>query len=170
MTPITTEDLAMTDIHIRLAEPHHIPEIHRLLREFASYLGDAQAYKGSVDDLERHGFGAQRLFTCLLACRDSRALGMVLFFPEFSTWRGRSGFYIQDLYVDQDVRGEGLGKRLLHEAWRHAETHWQAEYVKLSAHCENVAAIKFYQRVGFTLDAENPTLLLDDPTNLRPIS
>ena len=49
----------------------------------------------------------------MIARQDGKPVGLALFFFEFSTWRGRPGVYVQDLYVAADMRGTGLGRRLL---------------------------------------------------------
>ena len=65
------------------------------------------------DDLRRHGFGPDRRFEALLAFVDDEPAGFALFFPDFSTWRGRPGLFLEDLYVREWARGRGVGRRLM---------------------------------------------------------
>ena len=64
-------------------------------------------------DLVRHGFGPDRQFEAILAFVDDEPAGLALFHPRFSTWLGRPGMYLEDLYVAEEARGLGVGRRLM---------------------------------------------------------
>ena len=87
--------------------------------------------------------------------------GLVVYFPEFSTWKGRPGVFIQDLYVVPEVRGTGLGRRLL-DAVKADAAGWGAVYVKLTVHGEQPGAVAFYKRLGFQTREDELTLVLTD--------
>ena len=108
---------------------------------------DGARMRGSVEALVRHGFGARPLFHAILSERGAEALGLALYYPDYSTLRGEPGVYVQDLYVTEASRGEGLGRRLLAEVM--ARQDWGARYMILMVGHENDAARRFYARQGF---------------------
>ena len=83
-------------IGYRRASAADIALIHALLVENAS--NDGGQIEGTRDALLRYGFGPDPLFRTVLAF-DSQPLGLSLFFPEYSSWRGAVGVYVQDLYL-----------------------------------------------------------------------
>lgn len=97
--------------------------------------------------LAAHGFGARPLFRAMLAESNGRDVGMVLFFPDYSTHRGEAGLFVQDIYVDPAARGLGVGTALLAAAMRHQD--WGARYLTLGVEPGNAAARAFYDRRGF---------------------
>jgi ribosomal protein S18 acetylase RimI-like enzyme len=107
----------------------------------------AYSVSSTVDDFRRYGFGPYPAFTSLIAEVDGVFAGLALFFPIFSTWLGKPGVYVQDLYVDETFRGRGVGEVLL----RHAAA-WSAArggvYLRLAVDRHNVAAQRFYERLG----------------------
>ncbi len=67
----------------------------------------------TAEDIRRYGFGDRPAFECLIAELDGRPVGFALFFANFSTWEGRPGIYLEDLYVDEAARGHGVGRDLM---------------------------------------------------------
>lgn len=98
---------------IRAAALADIPSIHRLIVELAIYEKEPDAVKATHADLERALFGERPVAECLLAEHGGAAVGMALFFTNFSTWTGKPGLYLEDLFVMPSARGAGLGKALL---------------------------------------------------------
>src|SRR5947209_12267951 len=85
----------------------------KLIRELAAYERAPNAVVATEEDLRRYGFGPERQFEALLAFLDGEPAGLALFHPRFSTWLGRPGVYLEDLFVTQAVRGKGVGPRLM---------------------------------------------------------
>lgn len=98
---------------IRFATPADIPAIHRLIVELAIYEKEPDAVKATHEDLHSALFGERPVAECVLAELDGAAVGMALFFTNFSTWTGKPGLYLEDLFVMPSARGAGLGKALL---------------------------------------------------------
>lgn len=100
---------------IRCARPEDVPLIHALVRELAEYEREPDAVKIGEAELARDGFpaaGAERYFECLIAEEDGQPAGFALYFPIYSTWRGRC-IHLEDLFVRPPFRGRGIGKALL---------------------------------------------------------
>jgi ribosomal protein S18 acetylase RimI-like enzyme len=92
------------------------------------------------------GFGPRPLFWGLVA-EEEAPLGVVVYYPDYSTLRGEPGVYVQDLFVVEAARGRGVGRGLLAAAM--AAQDWDAQYLTLSVSPGNVAARAFYDRAGF---------------------
>ncbi len=103
----------MSDIAIRFAGPADAGLVLRLIGELAAYERAPVAVVATEDDLRRHGFGPDRQFEAILAFLDGEPAGFALFHPRFSTWLGRPGMYLEDLYVTEAARGYGVGRRLM---------------------------------------------------------
>jgi GNAT superfamily N-acetyltransferase len=84
-----------------------------LVRELAVYERAPDAVKAAEADFARDGFGAAPKFRVVIAEWDATAAGFALFFYNYSTWEGRPGLYLEDLYVRPEFRGRGIGKELL---------------------------------------------------------
>lgn len=103
----------MTGIAIRMAGAADAELILELIRALAAFENESDKVVATVDDLRRLGFGERPAFECLIAECDGKAAGFALFFPNFSTWTGRQGLYLEDLFVHDWARGRGVGEALL---------------------------------------------------------
>jgi GNAT superfamily N-acetyltransferase len=101
------------EIFIRFAAAEDCPLLLRLIRELAAYERAPDAVVASAEDLRRHGFGPDPQFEAILAFLDGDPAGAALFHARFSTWLGRPGLYLEDLYVTERARGRGVGRRLM---------------------------------------------------------
>jgi len=132
---------------IRAALPTDIPLILDLIRALANYEREPDAVKTTEADLLRDGFGPHPVFECLIAENEGEPAGFALFFYNYSTWRGRTGIHLEDLFVLPKFRGLGLGKSLLSRvAARAAEqgcVRLQWDVLEW-----NQTAIDFYQGLG----------------------
>ncbi len=138
----------MTEVTYRRATLADVPLVDRLLRDLATYEGGT--IRGDQASLTRYGFGDRPQFRVVLAERDGVALGFVLCLPEYSSWRGRMGIVIQDLFVSEAARGSGLGRGLLAAALREAAD-WEPQFLTLMVYHTNAKARAFYEAMGFTL-------------------
>lgn len=148
----------MASITIELAKREDIPAIHAMLRALSSTLDKEDAILSSPEDLARFGFGEMPAFETMIAKQDGVPVGLALFFFEFSTWRGRPGVYVQDLYVAAEMRGTGLGRRLLQKVAARASAR-NAVYMRLSVHAGNDEGAGFYERLGFEAPDEQILVL-----------
>jgi len=99
---------------IRWAHREDAGEIVRLVRALAEYEREPPSIvKMTEADVLRDGFAEPRRFEALLAESGGRPVGFALFFPNYSTWEGRPGLYVEDLFVEPHARGQGLGRMLM---------------------------------------------------------
>lgn len=138
-----------SEIRIRRATAADVDTIAGMVRELAAVTGDAHKVSSTSDDFLRHGFGERPAYLGLIARHDDHAVGMSLWFYNFSSWRGDLGAYLQDLYVSPALRGSGLGRRLLSATARMAMSDG-ATHLRLSVATANEGARAFYDHLGFT--------------------
>src|SRR6201997_568729 len=100
-------------LRIRPAVPQDAELIAQFIRELAEYEREPQAAIATVADILRDGFGESPKFRTVIAEWDERSAGFALFFLNYSTWLGRPGLYLEDLFVLPEMRGKGIGKTLL---------------------------------------------------------
>src|SRR5256885_2929094 len=105
--------MANPDFEIRATTEADVPIILSLIRELAEYERAPDAVVATEAGLREVLFGAIRSAEVLLALEGGKAVGFAVYFFNFSTWLGRPGLYLEDLFVRQNVRGKGYGRALL---------------------------------------------------------
>ena len=143
---------------IRVATAADIPVILHLIRELAAYEREPDAVRATEADLMRDGFGERPRFECLIAEeRDTegglRQVGFALYFVSYSTWRGRPGIHLEDLFVLPRFRGRGIGKELLARVAKRA-VEQGFDRLGWDVLDWNRPALDFYQRMGARLLAD----------------
>jgi GNAT superfamily N-acetyltransferase len=98
---------------IRIATPADVPQILVFIRALATYEREPDAVIATEEDLLRDGFGSHPFYSCLIAEHGGQPAGFALYFFNYSTWLGRPGLYLEDLFVPPEFRGLGIGKALL---------------------------------------------------------
>ena len=136
----------MAKIHLRDATPEDVPTILALIKELALFEREPDAVVATEADLLRDGFGPEKRFGCRVVELDGRVKGFALWFFSYSTWLGRAGIYLEDLYVAETARGHGLGRRLIVDMAQVAVRHG-AQRLDLSV-LEWNPARGFYHRLG----------------------
>jgi len=139
----------LQEVEIRTAHASDADAISAMIRSLAADMGKAARVHSEPADFLRLGFCDPPCFQALIAETAGQAVGLCLYFFSFSSWLGKRGVYVQDLYVDRSQRGTGLGRRLMAETARRA---WEqgAVYLRLSVDQANVAAQEFYSHVGLS--------------------
>jgi len=100
-------------VTIRSAAPHDCGTILRFIRELAEYEREPDAVEATGEMLATALFSTPPAAEAVIAERDGTPIGFALFFHNFSTWAGKRGLYLEDLYVTPTARGSGAGKALL---------------------------------------------------------
>ena len=134
-------------LHIRPARPDDAETIHRFIFELATYEGAPDAVEVTPAELRIPLGSATPPFECLIAELDGRPVGFAIFFPNYSTWRGRRGIYLEDLFVSEAYRGRGIGSALLRHVAALARSRGCAR-VEWAVLDWNRPAIDFYCSLG----------------------
>ena len=132
---------------IRDAAASDVPVILRLIHGLAEYERAPDAVTATEEDLLRDGFGDRPLFHVVLAEWDGAAVGFAFYFFNYSTWEGRPGLYLEDLFVEPAFRGWGIGKALLVHLARIAVQKGCGRY-QWQVLDWNEPAIRFYESMG----------------------
>ncbi|HYD64058.1 GNAT family N-acetyltransferase [Azospirillum sp.] len=137
----------MPTVAIRPAVEADAELILRFVRELAEFEREPHAVKASVDDVRREGWGADPVFEALMAELDGAPVGFALTFRNYSTWEGRAGLFVEDLYVQPHARKFGVGRKLLAAVAQRAVERG-CKRVDLNVLNWNPAR-GFYDRIGF---------------------
>ena len=136
------------------------------IRHLAVYEREPNAVVATEEDIIRDGFGPNPKYCCLIAEWDSQPAGFAFFFYNYSTWLGKPGLYLEDLFVLPEMRGKGIGKALLVKLAQIAVSEncygmrWQVlEW--------NEPALKFYETLGAHIMDEWETMRLMEPALSR---
>jgi GNAT superfamily N-acetyltransferase len=105
----------LSAVTVRTATAEDVPLVLAFIRELAVYERLERSAVATEADLTTGLFGARPYAEVVFACLDGREVGFALFFHNFSTFLGKPGIYLEDLFVRPEARGRGIGKRLL--AW-----------------------------------------------------
>jgi GNAT superfamily N-acetyltransferase len=132
---------------IRKANEQDVPAILAFIRALAAYERAPDAVKATEADLRSHGFGPNPYFQCLIAELDGRPAGFAFYFFDYSTWMGRPGIYLEDIFVYPEFRGQGIGKALLQQVAAVAVENGCAR-LKWEVLDWNTPAIDFYRATG----------------------
>lgn len=146
-------------ISIRNANITDAPLILEFIRGLAEYEREPKAVVATEEDLRRDGFGPDPKYRCVIAEWNKVPAGFAFFHCNYSTWRGRPGLYLEDVFVLPEIRGKGIGKALLQHLARIAirEKCYGIRWMVLEW---NEPALKFYEGLGSEILGEWETMLL----------
>ncbi|MBO6938993.1 MAG: GNAT family N-acetyltransferase [Deltaproteobacteria bacterium] len=145
---------------IRAANPGDAPTILRFIQELADYEKEPDAVEVTADVLRAQMESERAPFECLIAEEGGEPVGFALFFQTYSTWRGKPGLWLEDLYVTPAARGNGHGAALFK---RLGQLCIERDYARLEL-CAldwNEPALAFYRSWNATPMSEWTTWRLD---------
>jgi len=147
---------------IRSATVNDVRLLRTMIRELAEYERELDKVSITEGDLVRDGFGAVPKFRALLAEWEGEPAGYALFFGFYSTWEGRPGLFLEDLFVRPRFRSRGIGKALLASVARIAREE-NCYGVRWEVLNWNQTAIDLYKALGAKfLDEWRSVLLADE--------
>jgi len=134
-------------ILIRSASEKDVPAIFSLIKELADYEKLSDQVDTTEDKLKKVLFGENNFVEILIAEYEGQIVGQALFFKNFSTFLGKPGIYLEDLYVKPEMRSKGIGKALLDKIISLAKerNYGRVEWAVLDW---NESAIEFYEKIG----------------------
>ncbi|RWU19197.1 GNAT family N-acetyltransferase [Pseudomonas alkylphenolica] len=134
-------------LHIRPARRDDAAQILAFITELAEYERARHEVIASLEDIQRTLFDEGAKASSLICERDGQAIGYAVYFYSYSTWLGRNGIYLEDLYITPEQRGSGAGKQLLrHIAVEACEN--GCGRLEWSVLDWNEPAIQFYRSIG----------------------
>jgi GNAT superfamily N-acetyltransferase len=135
------------EITVRPAGEHEVPVILQFIRDLAKYEHLEHEAIATEDSLRETLFGSRPYAEVVFACLNDEPVGFALFFHNYSTFLGRPGIYLEDLYVRPEARGHGVGRRLL--TWLAATAvSRKCGRLEWSVLDWNEPSIRFYRNLG----------------------
>lgn len=134
-------------IEIRPAAESDVPVVLAFIKKLADYERLSHEVVATEEILRETLFGDRRNAEVAIAYREKKPAGFVLFFHNFSTFLGRSGIYIEDLFVEDCYRRQGIGRALLLYVARLAKAR-HCGRLEWSVLDWNETAVKFYKQLG----------------------
>jgi len=147
-------------LSIRPATREDASLIVEFVRALAEYERDPKAAVATEQDFLRDGFGPEPKFHVVFAEWGSKPAGMAFYFYNYSTWQGRPGLYLEDLFVKPEFRGKGIGKALLLHLAKVAVENNCGRY-QWQVLDWNTPAIDFYKSLGAEIMKEWLTMRVD---------
>jgi GNAT superfamily N-acetyltransferase len=140
-------DSSKTELTIRPASEKDIPVLLSFIKKIAAYEKLSNEVHTTESDLKNSLFGEKRSAEAVIAALQDKPVGFAVYFHNFSTFMGRPGLYLEDLYVDEEHRGKGFGKTMLLYLARLAKKRNCTRF-EWSVLDWNEPAIRFYKNLG----------------------
>lgn len=135
------------ELSLSMATEADLPQVLFFIKALAEYERLAEAVVATEDGLRQSLFGPRPYAECVIARWNGEPAGFALFFHNFSTFLGRPGVYLEDLFVKPELRGKGVGKALLRFLAQVAEER-KCGRLEWSVLDWNESAIGFYKSIG----------------------
>lgn len=151
------------DINIRNITQADLPAVMELLHEFAAFESLSDYCTVTEERLFSAMFGDKAIVEGLIAFDGETAVGYALFFPNFSSFRGQLGLHLDDIYVNGEYRGKGIGEAMLKLIARLAASRG-LDRIDFHVLDWNTPALKFYKKLGAVCnDEETHFKFADEP-------
>ena len=134
------------NVVIRLAEIKDSEQILNLIKELADFENELEKVELNLSDIKKDGFGKNSVFKCFVAEYMNSIVGIALFYPRYSTWKGPT-FHLEDLIITKTMKGKGIGTKLLNAFVNYAKNAG-VKRVEWEVLDWNKKAIDFYNKNG----------------------
>ncbi|MDQ3799149.1 MAG: GNAT family N-acetyltransferase [Acidobacteriota bacterium] len=142
------------NLKIQTAKEDDVPQIIALIREFAEYENLLDFCEITEERLNTALFGETKIAEAIIVFSEEEApVAYAIFYPNFASFRGQRGMYLEDIYIKQEFRGRGVGEMMLRHIARTAKERGfeRIDFLVLEW---NAPAVGFYEKLGATRDAE----------------
>ena len=146
---------------IRKAKSVDSDAILKLIKELAFFEKEPKSVILSLSDIKKHGFGPKPLFNCLVAEVKKEVVGMALYYPRYSTWKGPT-FHLEDLIVSEHFKGKGIGTQL-YSTFINKSYEAGVERIEWNVLDWNSQAISFYKNSGASVLEDWRTVQMHRP-------
>lgn len=136
----------MTQVTIRAAQPDDLQPLHTMIEALAYFHGDMPNL--SLQTLEQILFAPAPTMSALIAENDDGLVGYVALYPLFQLHFGQRGLELHHMFVDENTRGQGVGRLLIEASVAHAKS-CQCSYLAVGTHPDNIATQDIYLGNGF---------------------
>ena len=137
-----------------------MPSVYQLIQELADFEKEPDAVELTLENLIEDGFGKTPLFETFVAEIDKNIVGMALFYPRYSTWKGPS-IHLEDLIVNQDKRGLKIGSQLYAKVMEYGYK-MGVKRIEWAVLDWNTPAIDFYKKTGATILSDWNTVQMSE--------
>jgi len=139
-------------MHVRKGIEADLPEVLDLIKELAEYEKAPAEVEVTVEEMMRQGFGKEKIYEFYVLEKNSRIIGMALYYYKYSTWKGKC-LFLEDLIVTEKERQNGYGKLLFNEIVKVAKAE-KVRRMEWQVLDWNKPAIEFYKKYDSNLDGE----------------
>jgi GNAT superfamily N-acetyltransferase len=153
---------------IRKATTEDMPQVLALINQLAHFEKEPDAVLVTVEDLQKDGFGEHPAFFCFVAELNSKIEGIALGYNRYSTWKGKA-IHLEDLIVNESMRGTGLGTALLDEIIKYGHE-LGVKRINWEVLDWNQPAITFYEQKGAMIKEEWRVVHMDEQGIINYIS
>jgi GNAT superfamily N-acetyltransferase len=141
------------EIKIRKGKKEDLPQVLGLIKELAEYERAPHEVTNTLEAMQEDGFGNNPIFGLIVAeTTDNTIIGIAIYYTKYSTWKGK-GIYLDDIIVNEQYRGKGVGKKLFEEVIM-VSRNIGAKRMEWQVLEWNTPAIEFYKRFSAHLDPE----------------
>jgi ribosomal protein S18 acetylase RimI-like enzyme len=153
-------------IILRSPTPEDSSAVAQIIGSLASHIDPDITPVTTAETINRYGPDGLGHFDGVIAEQAGQVIGLCLFSIRFSGWRGASGVFVSDLYVDTSVRTGGLGRRLLHETAKKGLSK-NCSFLQLDVDIDNENAIDFYVHLGLHIHKNDIQMFMEEPIFIK---
>ena len=149
------------NLQIKKTEKSDIPHILAMIREFAEQTNLVEYCKITEESLQNVMFGENSFVQSLIVFADETPIAYAIFFPHFSSFKGQTGIYLEDIYIKPEFRSFRIGEKTIREIAKIGKAQ-KASRIDFQVLNSNEKGIKFYKKLGAICNEEETHFKFDD--------